>query len=265
LIDLHTHVLPNVDDGAQSLDEALDLCHTAASDGTATLVVTPHSGAREGVPVGERLGLAQIREHAAALQRVLDKRGIPVTLVAGMEVFVEPDLADRPPGALVTLGGSRYLLLEFAADLLPPGAADLAFRLQVAGYTPVIAHPERNAGIVREPEALYELVTRGCLAQVTAMSLTGAFGGVVRDTAELLLTSGLVHVIASDAHWYPDRPTGLSAAVERAAALVGRARAQAMVTAIPQAILDNRSLTGIEGAEGVEPMLPKRKRRWRFW
>ncbi len=271
--------MPGVDDGAQSLQEALALCRLAVADGTQVAVATPHARGRGGVwtehlapapgprgagpngPQPEAAGItaAQVEAWTSALQRELDAQGIPLRLVAGMETLFDADLPSRAP-SLVTLGGTRYLLLEFPAWMVPPGAAEVIFRLQAAGLVPVIAHPERNDEIARRPELLEELVQRGCLVQVTAMSLTGGFGSAAHATATALLQAGLAHVIASDAHSYPWRPTGLSEAVAEAARVVGEAQARAMVTSIPRAILENREVA-------VRPPSPARRRRRprRFW
>ena len=173
-----------------------------------------------------------------------------------------PDLAAAGDGCSagpVTLGGSRCLLLELPALGVPLSVPDVVFRLQLAGYVPIIAHPERNAGIAARPERLYDLVSRGCLAQVTAHSLTGALGKTVLATAQRLLRADLVHVIASDAHRLPERPTGLSAAVTAAARIVGRDRARAMVTVVPQAVLDGRPIAGFA------PVVPSARRRLLPW
>ncbi len=258
VIDLHTHLLPDVDDGASSLEEALALCRHAAEDGTGVAVVTPHS-AGHGLPSGRaRPRPEDVETWTAALQAEVDGAGVGLRLVPGMEVYAEPDLLDRPD-SLMTLGGSRYLLLELPSQRFPPGTPDLVFRLQLAGYVPIIAHPERNENVAARPELLYGLVSRGCLAQVTAMSLTGGAGRAARAAAELLLRADLVHVIASDAHRLPERPAGLSAAVARAARIVGEARARAMVTSVPQAVLDDRPVTGFS------PVRPRRRRRWFGW
>jgi protein-tyrosine phosphatase len=261
VIDLHTHLLPGVDDGARDLAEALELSRRAAEDGTEVAVVTPHSWGTLGrTPPGGSSGgdpSTAVAGAAAALQAHLDAAGIALRLAPGMEVDLRADLPRRPDLA-VTLGGSRYLLLELPAQGVPAGTADLAFRLRVAGYVPVLAHPERNLGVIDRPQLVYDLVAGagGCLAQLTAASLLGAFGAAVRATAEVLLEAGLVHVIASDAHGLPRRPPGLSAAVARAGALVGPDRARAMVTATPRAILDDREITP------ARPALPRRRRAW---
>ncbi len=266
MIDLHAHLLPGVDDGARSLDEAISLARLAVEDGTSVIVVTPHSGGREAAAPGARLTAAQVQRWTAALQAELDAARLPLRLVPGMEVFAEAALFDRlarrrEEEPLPAIGQSRYLLLELPAHSLPPRLPDLLFHLQAAGYVPLIAHPERNAAIAEQPQLLHDLVARGCLAQVTAMSLTGAFGARVQATAELLLEHELVHVIASDAHWFPERPTGLSAGVARAAALVGEAQAQAMVTTVPRGVLENRPPESF----GFAPRLPRPRRHWWPW
>lgn len=266
MIDLHAHLLPGVDDGARSLDEAISLARLAVEDGTSVVVVTPHAGGRDAAAPAARLTAAQVQRWTAALQAELDAARLPLRLVPGMEVFVEAALFERlsqsdQTDRLPVLGQSRYVLLELPPHALPPRLPDLLFHLQAAGYVPLIAHPERNAAMVEQPHLLYEMVARGCLAQVTAMSLTGAFGPRVQAAAELLLEHELVHVIASDAHWFPERPTGLSTAVARAAALIGEEQARAMVTTVPRGVLENQPPESF----GFTPRVPQQRRRWWPW
>jgi protein-tyrosine phosphatase len=257
VIDLHTHILPGLDDGARSLDEAIMLCRHALADGTTTIVATPHSLPRDGLP-GLRLRPDAVLNGMQHLQRALDDAGVAVRLLPGMEMTFEPDLAVRATRRL-TLNHSRYLLLELPFSVVPAGTGELLFRLQVAGLVPVIAHPERNAVIAHQPALLYDFVSRGCLAQVTAGSLTGAFGRTVQAAAQVLVQSELAQIVASDAHWYPRRPTGLSQAVEVVTRLAGRERAEAMVVGAPKAILEDAPVTG------YRPVLPRRRRWWQFW
>jgi len=125
------------------------------------------------------------------------------------------------------------------------------------GFVPIISHPERNRGFAARPELLYEFVTMGCAAQVTAASLTGEVGREVRETAGLFMVNNLVHFIASDAHRVVSRPPGLSRAVAAASKIVGESKARAMVTEIPRAILDNKALP-----DWGEPENPLRRKTW---
>ena len=134
---------------------------------------------------------------------------------------------------------------------------DLFYRIMLEGFVPIISHPERNSVFQERPGLLFELIEMGSLAQVTAMSLTGKFGQRTKKTAGLFLKNNLVQVIASDAHDSKRRPPKLSGAVEEAEKIVGREKAEAMVTMIPQAILDNKTIPDFG-----EPNNPVRKKKW---
>ncbi|MAG34867.1 MAG: hypothetical protein CL878_01235, partial [Dehalococcoidia bacterium] len=128
---------------------------------------------------------------------------------------------------------------------------NVIFSLQLAGLVPVLAHPERNAMLQEQPTRLHEFVERGVLAQVTAQSIVGALGSAVQGTAELFLSCGLAHVIASDTHRADTRPPGLASAVEQAARICGPRFALAMVEDIPRRLLADQVLTFEPPAEPV--------------
>jgi protein-tyrosine phosphatase len=144
-------------------------------------------------------------------------------------------------GRVITLGDrGTGLLLELPIHGIPHGAERVLFQLLARGITPIISHPERNLEVGRHPRRYYEMIRMGCLGQLTAMSLTGGFGPGVMRVAERLLTKGLVHLIASDAHSTDGRPPILSHAVRAAAEIVGEEEAWKMVTQYPRAILEGR-------------------------
>jgi protein-tyrosine phosphatase len=152
------------------------------------------------------------------------------------------------------LGGSSYLLVELPLHEYPAYTEQVLFDLQARGFRPILAHPERNAVLAKEPGRLSALVERGILAQVTAGSLAGRFGRHVLAAADLMLEHRLVHIIASDAHGFGSRSPVMSVGVAAAAVLVGAERARAMVTTIPAAILAGQAIV-------AEPPLPLTARR----
>jgi len=256
-IDLHSHILPGFDDGAQDDEQALAMARMAAADGVGRVVATPHSV--DGVWV--QLPSA-VREAAARLQEACREQGLDLEIVPGLEVYIAPDLPRRivrEPGC--TLGGTRYLLLEFPLQQYPHYVEQTVFELQVAGFMPIIAHPERYTEVIKDPSLIYTLVERGALTQVTAASLVGVFGSEVQETAQLFVTHGLTHVIASDAHGTGHRSPVLSEAVATVAELVGEDRARAMVTETPARILADERIH----VSPPEPLPRRKRRRWRFW
>ncbi len=240
MIDLHNHILPGVDDGARSVEEACDMARALVAQGVTQVCCTPHT--TDWAKAGDE---ASIRQRVADLQSALDHAGIGLKLLPGAEAHITPTLVgDVKRHAVATLNGGPYLLLEFPYDSLPPFYEQVVFDLQVNGIRPVIAHPERIAPIAEDARILYELVRRGCLAQLTAMSLAGGFGPRIREVSELMLEHRLIHVIASDAH---DADAG-----GRLFALAGTGR-QDLLETTPEAIV--RGLP----VEAPEPMEPKRR------
>jgi protein-tyrosine phosphatase len=252
VIDLHTHILWDWDDGPDDRAQALAMCRIAEKDGVKAIALTPHVYRLS--RYGDDLNILRQRmvEFADAMAKV------PIDFHWGAEVFVHPEIVASIEKHGFTLDATNYVFLEFPADTVPPGTGNLVYGLMAKGYVPIISHPERNRGFMERPEVLFDLVTMGCIAQVTAMSLTGGFGRETRSAAGLFLEHNLVHIIASDAHSSLLRPPVLSGAVEAARKIVGERKALAMVTEIPRAILENRALPG----EWGEPENPLRRKTW---
>ncbi|MDO8671501.1 MAG: CpsB/CapC family capsule biosynthesis tyrosine phosphatase [Dehalococcoidia bacterium] len=255
MIDIHSHILYGVDDGAQSLEDSLEMARVAAADGIHTIVATPH-----GIEWSTDCNWPETVGRVKSLQDELNRLSIELKIAPGLEVYLTPGLAKQiDEGSAFPLNGSRYILVEMPMNLFPIYAEQAIFELQLKGLIPILAHPERNAGIQKDYRLLQKLVDRGVLGQVTAASLCGSFGSRTKETARVLLQRNLVHIIASDAH----SPQGhrapiLSAGLAEAASLVGVERANAMVTAIPEAILADRDII-------VEPPVELKPRTWSFW
>ena len=253
MIDIHTHILPGVDDGAGNLDEALAMARLAVADGVAQLVATPHSAWGAATE-------ANVREGVRALQAALDEAGIPLHLATGVEFWLTPEVvAQQQAGRAFPINGGRYMLIELPPHQIPAYAEQSIFALQLAGVTPVLAHPERYSALEGNLKPMYDLVSRGVLGQVTAGSLLGEFGPQAKQMAEIMLTHRLAHVIASDAHSSRGRPPVLSAAAKRAAQLVGEEQGWAMVTTVPESIVAGRAL------EIPEPLPYRPKWHWLPW
>jgi protein-tyrosine phosphatase len=253
VIDLHCHLLPGVDDGAPTLAAALAMLRIAAADGASTMVTTPHQRHPAGYDVTPERAAAVLEELRAAAREA----GLDIEIRLGAEIhFAEDLLVGLESGRLLPLSpGGRHVLLELPVTFLPPHLPEAIFELQTAGYRPVLAHPERNFELIARPAAARALREKGVLMQITAQSLTGAFGRASRKAARKLLTLGVVDVIASDAHNPDRRPPGLRAAVKAAAKIVGPARAEEMVTEGPALILADRvgppGRTNVAGAGDV--------------
>ena len=252
MYDLHTHLLPDWDDGVPDWETAFRLINRACEDGIEKICLTPHlfRQTKHGDDPEEMK-----KRTAAFIERA---RRLPVALYAGAEVHIHPGMGRTIKEHGLTVNGSRYAFIEFPAEQVPAGARDLVFEMTLLGIVPIVSHPERNAVFANRPGVLYELVGMGALGQVTAQSLTGDFGRRTRDAAERLMRLNLVHLIASDAH-DETRPPELARAVKKAARIVGEEKARAMVTDVPAAIVEDR-----EVPDRGEPVDPGRKKSLHF-
>jgi protein-tyrosine phosphatase len=244
MIDLHNHILHGLDDGPETMDESIQMCWISYRDGVRTIVATPHT--LNGEYQNDRSTiLAKVKELNDALIRSNSELRAPnseLKILPGADVhFSNEILHQLDQEEVMTVGdGKRFLMLEFPLHTIPIGAEEVLFQLMTKGIVPIISHPERNLEITRRPERYYEMIRMGCFGQVTAMSLTGGFGGKIKGFAEKLLKKRLIHLIASDAHSVDGRPPILSPAAKEAEKIVGREEAQKMVTEYPSAILEGR-------------------------
>lgn len=236
MIDLHCHLLPGIDDGPGTLEEALAMARLALADGIESAYVTPH------LHVGRwDNDLAKIQAAVENHRRALADAGIPLKLGFAAEVRAGYDIVPlveqgRVP-FLGTLEGYRVMLLELPHSHVPVGVDKLVAWLLARGIRPMIAHPERNKDLIREPKKLRPFVDAGCLLQVTADAVTGAFGETCAKRAAEFLEAGWVSVLASDAHDTTSRPPRMSAGRDAAAGIVGPEEAQRLVHGMPLAIV----------------------------
>lgn len=209
MIDLHSHVLPGLDDGAEDLDASLGLARAAAADGVRCMVATPH------VDLVHHFELGEIAPRIGELNAALAREGTPLAVMSGAEVSLDrlADLDDDRLRAL-TLGGGTALLIESPYSKTAPFLEEAVFDLQVRGFVPVLGHPERSSFFQADPGSVRRLVDRGVVCSVDTGSITGRFGSRSRRMAFELLGEGLVHNVASDSHDLDRRPPGLSLAFE---------------------------------------------------
>jgi len=253
MIDLHTHILWDWDDGPDDRAQARTMCRLAEKDGTTAICLTPHVFRM----TRHQDDLGVLRRRMVEFGEEMRESAIGLEVHWGAEVFVHAEVVRAIEKYRFTVDGTSYVFLEFASEGVPPGAGNMLAQLMSKGFVPIISHPERNRGFAARPELLFEFVSMGCAAQVTGASLTGELGKEVRATAGLFMINNLVHFIASDAHRAIGRPPGLSRAVEAAAKIVGESKARAMVTEIPRAVLDNKALP-----DWGEPENPLRRKTW---
>ena len=252
MVDIHSHILPGLDDGAKDLAESLAMLRLAAESGTTDIVATPHANH------DYRFQPERIEEKIAELEAAV---GAAIRIHRGCDFHLTYDNIQEALAhpTKYAINHYRYVLVEFSDLLIPKSTEDVFYRMQAAGMVLIITHPERNPLLYRKLDQVGDWVAAGCLLQVTAHSLAGLFGRQAKEFAHRLLERNLVHFIASDAHDSEFRTPALKDAYDYVARKFGPARAEALLVTNPRA-----TLTGdpVELPE-TEPPAPK---KWcRFW
>jgi protein-tyrosine phosphatase len=255
MIDLHCHILPGLDDGAKSLEEAVEMARIAQDEGIERIVVTPHLF-RENI-LYEDLG--RIEEKRKELHRALETSNIHVELLSGAEVHISHNLMEeiRKNRKHLVVNRSSYMFVEFPSRHVFSGVKELFFELMSEGIIPIIAHPERNSVFVRNPSFLYELIQMGSLAQANSGSLSGIYGRGAEQAVSRFLEMNLIHFIASDGHNTSDLAPKLSGARERAERIIGKEGAIALVEDNPAAVLEDKEIPYLP--EAVNPSREERR------
>ena len=207
MTDVHCHILPNLDDGAEGMEDAIAMARIAADCGVRNIIATSHFRGLE----SELPRLSRFVRRLEALKEALRRAEIPVEVHPGAEILCLPETVELArQGNLPTLGHSRYVLCEFFFDAPYEYMDEILEGIARAGYRVVVAHPERYEAIIRDPRGAERWFRRGYLIQLNKGSVLGAFGGRVQAASRWLLDGGLVHMIASDAHSPRKRTTDLS-------------------------------------------------------
>lgn len=253
MIDIHTHILPGIDDGAADERQAILMAHAAEKEGIHTLIATPHHYNGKYTNPGE-----QVRRDVAKLNRLLAENAISVKVLTGQEIRIHRGLLDElESGGAITLNDTNYLLLELPTAEVPSYTEEMIHELRLMNRIPIIAHPERNAALAASPDKLARLIELGALAQLTSHSVNGAFGRKLQKLCFEWCGQGLIHFISSDAHNLDSRAFALRQAYSLAAAQCGEAFVS-YITENANKIIYN---------EEVPVLLthaPKKK-WWRFW
>jgi len=255
MVDIHTHILWGVDDGARSIEESLDMLRMAADCGTTDIVATPHANST--YPFN--LQVLNDRYHELSSRH----RGLP-RMHRGCDFHLSAgniqDALDHP--TKYTINGGRHLMVELPEMFSPPAIENALALLLAKGMVPVITHPERNPVLQRSPEVLQSWIDRGCLGQVTAQSFSGRFGNRAKSSAWHFLRAGNIHFAASDAHDTKHRPPRIDQAYDLLKEEIGEFAARSLVADNPQAVIENR-----DDAMEITLESPPRKwyQRWSWW
>jgi protein-tyrosine phosphatase len=232
MIDIHSHILPEIDDGARSVEEAVQMAEIAAEDGIEQMLCTPHmfNG------LSHNPDPSEVLDRARALQ---DAVGPTLQILPGNEVHISHEIAEQAKNHRITLLNNRnYMLVEFPQLTVPIGVEELFYKLQLQSVYPILVHPERNAQIQSRPSIVESFVEHGVLIQVTAMSVTGEFGPAAQRCAEKLLRHNCVHFLATDTHRPHRRPPILSKGRDAAAKIIGAERALKLVEDNPRCVVN---------------------------
>jgi protein-tyrosine phosphatase len=237
MIDLHSHLLPGIDDGARDDDMSFAMARMFLADGITTVACTPHI-----LPGLYHNTGAGIRASVARLQQKFAEQGIGLQLVCGSDAHICPDfVGGLRSGHILSLADSRYVLVEPPHHTVPQRMESFFFDILVAGYVPILTHPERLTWINQQYATVRKLAANGVWMQITAGSVTGAFGRNAQYWADRMLDEGLVHLLATDAHDIERRSPNLSRARDAAARRVGETEAEHLVLTRARGVLANEA------------------------
>jgi protein-tyrosine phosphatase len=211
MIDIHSHILPGIDDGAQNIEDAVKMAETAVKEGITHLYATPHH--RNGRYENEKNSIV---ENVNLLNAELSQRNIPLHILPGQEIRLYKELIeDLDRDVFMPLHQqSKYILVEFPSSNIPAYAAEILYELSLRDYSPIIVHPERNSEIMENPDLLRNFIINGALTQITANSVIGNFGKKIMNFSHDLIKANMAQFIASDAHNTSSRGFHLTKAYE---------------------------------------------------
>jgi protein-tyrosine phosphatase len=235
VIDIHSHILAEVDDGPKSWDVSREMCRLSADDGVEHIIATPHANERY---FYDREYLEKAAQHLRELVGEPPKIGLGCDFHLSYENLQD---AFKNPSRY-TINQTKYLLVELSNFSVPPQIGDSLMRLGDMGLVPILTHPERNPILQKSPQRVLEWVEMGVVVQVTASAFTGSWGEATRRSALWLLERDAVHVMASDCHDVKHRTPGLSAGRDAVAEIAGEDVANALVDDNPRAVVNSQAL-----------------------
>lgn len=238
IADLHCHIIPEFDDGPQSIEESVAMIRLAMQEGISTIVSTSHCSDLKNIDKFVELRdskLNTLRDH-------LKEEDIYIKIIKGAEVYIGMNLFDSVHIEQLTLGDTKYMLIEFPMHSIPLFAEEFFYRLLLRGYVPIIAHPERNEQILRTPELLHRFVDLGALAQLTGGSITGYFGHRVQRCAHTILNNEIAHIVATDSHNIDKRKPIVKECIKKLNSWVGETKTRDLVLNTPLLILSNKNV-----------------------
>ena len=236
MLDLHCHLFPDMDDGPATMDETLSMLYIAKEENI-DLIAATHHYMEEQQTVSEYL--ASWEEKHKQVQEFIKAEDIDLDIVMGAEVLISPFLAQLEGLESLCINGSRYLLVELPMLDIPQYTEDVIYALRLKGITPIIAHPERNHRIIKDPNLLHPLIEMGALGQVNTSSITGLYGRKIRKCVRILLEHNMAHLIATDAHSPRTRSPRFKKAVTQLEKWFGREYSKVLLDENPISVLND--------------------------
>jgi protein-tyrosine phosphatase len=255
MIDLHNHILPDLDDGSSDWEKTMTMARLAVEDGIKAIVCTPHW-----VPGKYENTRSVILEKVGEMREKLMENNIPLAIYPGAELRLDISLSQmiRTKELLTINDNGAYALIELPEEALPDQLEDFFFNLRLHNIKPILSHVERNSALHKDPMRLYRWVEAGVLTQVTSASLLEEFSKDIRDFSILLLEHRLVHVLATDAHGLRSRTPRLSEGRKIVEELMGDTVAQKLTFDTPKQIIEGKSMS-------TEEPVPFRERTNTSW
>ena len=208
MIDLHSHILPGLDDGAKDLDTARDMLRISCNEGTNYICATPHY-----IPYESEIDRLEYDKKWGTLNEIRAEDNSKITMVKGLEIYIHPDLPNLYKQKKIWgINDGKFILVELPMEQFPVYTADVFYELRLLGLYPILAHPERNLRIIKNHDLLYDLIEDGIYAQINSGSLLGNYGSEPKKTAMEFIKSNAVHFIGSDAHNTKSRPPKIAEA-----------------------------------------------------
>ena len=240
MIDIHNHILPNIDDGSKSTEMSLNMLKYAYEQGITDVVNTAHF--QHPLFLNIDYSLDNLEGITRSLQSKLDECKIPIKIHLGYEVFYYENLLKITNKPLTTLGDGKYMLIEFSPKNIPNSQKQTLYNLKMSGITPIIAHPERYKLVQENFSIVYDWINAGCLIQVDAGSLLGLMGEKAKNSSNLIIKENCCHILASDAHNDSNRNFCIKDAYNHVKSIIGKKNSDLLVYEHPSSIINGEDL-----------------------
>ncbi|MDP4179689.1 MAG: CpsB/CapC family capsule biosynthesis tyrosine phosphatase [Bacillota bacterium] len=243
MIDIHCHVLWGIDDGPKTIEESIETCKMLKNKGINTIIATPHYILDSAYQTHGKVVIDMVKQ----LNDLLREKSLGLEIRHGMEVFLTPELINLINSKeILTLGDTKYILIESSLNNISIYMEDIFYKLQLEGYTPIFAHPERNSKINLDYKLIEKYISNGVLIQVNHDSLIGRYGSTVKHFTIELLKKGLAHFIATDTHYVNERFKGEQEFINDLSNIIGCENAEKLVRSNPMRLLNNQDIEVLE-------------------